>query len=113
MHKGIGFFGANGAEIGPFPTSDSDIFEALQRSHQKIKHAKKKVMITHVHPRGSISEKMCPVEETGSDAVRRAIDKFKPDLVICGHIHEAGGIEENIGKTKVVNVACTGKIFEL
>lgn len=113
IHKDVGFFGAGGADIGPFPTDDSDIFDVLQKSHDKVKNAKKKVMITHVHPRGSIIEKMCPVEETGSAAVRKAIDLFKPDLLICGHIHEAGGIEENIGNTRVVSVACTGRIFEL
>ena len=113
VHDDVGFFGAGGADIGPFPTNDDDIFEALQEGHEKVKHAKKKVMITHVHPQGSISEKMCPVPETGSAAVRRAIDEFQPDLVICGHIHEAGGIEEHIGKTKVVNVACRGKVFDI
>ena len=113
VHEGVGFFGAGGADIGPFPTSDAEIFEALATSHNNIKHAKKKVMFTHVHPRNSITEKMCPVKETGSQAVLDAINTFKPDLVICGHIHEAGGIEETIGSTKVVNVACTGKIFEL
>ena len=113
MHEGVGFFGAGGADIGPFPTSDVEIFETLKVSHDKIKGAKKKVMITHVHPSGSMIEQMCPVDGTGSDAVRKAIDTFKPDLVICGHIHEAGGIEETIGKTKIVNIACTGKVFEL
>lgn len=113
VHDDVGFFGAHGADVGPFPTDDEDIFASLAKGHEKVKHAKKKVMITHVHPEGSIIEKMCPVPETGSAAVRKAIDEFKPDLVICGHIHEAGGIEEQIGKTKVVNVAKAGKVFEL
>jgi len=113
VHNDIGFFGAGGAEVGPFPTSDQEIFDALSTSHEHVKNASKKIMFTHVHPKGSITEKMCPVQETGSAAVRKAIEEFKPDLVICGHIHEAGGIEEQIGSTKVVNVACTGKVFEL
>ena len=46
------------------------------------------------------------------DAVKKAIDELQPDIVICGHVHEGAGAEEFIGKTKVVNVACTGKIIE-
>jgi Icc-related predicted phosphoesterase len=30
-----------------------------------------------------------------------------------GHIHEAAGFEEQIGKTKVINVGKEGKILEL
>jgi len=49
----------------------------------------------------------------GSRGVRKALDKFKPDFLICGHIHEGGGITEKIGKTTVINVARKPKIFEI
>ncbi len=31
------------------------------------------------------------------------IDKEKPDLVICGHLHENFGVTQEIGKTKIIN----------
>jgi Icc-related predicted phosphoesterase len=49
----------------------------------------------------------------GSVGVRKALDTFKPDILICGHVHEAGGLEENIGKTRVINVAKVGKVIEI
>ncbi|MBT6772521.1 hypothetical protein HOA80_01465 [archaeon] len=49
----------------------------------------------------------------GSTGVKEAIDKFKPDIMLCSHVHEAEGIEEIVGKTKVVNVGRHGKIFEI
>jgi Icc-related predicted phosphoesterase len=49
----------------------------------------------------------------GSKAVTRAIKEFKPDILIHGHIHEAAGIEEIIGKTKVINVGRNGTIIEI
>ncbi|MBI3051658.1 hypothetical protein HYY74_04320 [Candidatus Woesearchaeota archaeon] len=49
----------------------------------------------------------------GSSGVRKAIDELKPDLVLCGHVHEARGIEEMIGSTKVVNVATKERIIEV
>lgn len=108
----IGIFGAGGANVGPFPSTEEQLFDALKQGFEKVKNARKKVMVTHVHPAGSTIEKFTNMFP-GSIAVRKAIDEFKPDIVICGHVHEAQGIEETIGKTKVVNVAKIGKIIDV
>jgi len=111
-YKDIGLFGCGGAEMGPFPTSEEEIIELLRRSHEQVKDAKKKIMVTHVHPSGTVMERFTQFFK-GSDAVRHALDEFKPDLVLCGHVHEAEGIEEVIGSTKVINVGKTGKIITI
>jgi Icc-related predicted phosphoesterase len=49
----------------------------------------------------------------GSVAIRKAIEKFSPDVLISAHIHEAGGTEEIVGKTLVINVSRREKIFEI
>ena len=49
----------------------------------------------------------------GSKAVTRAIKEFKPDVLISAHIHEAGGLQEKIGKTIVLHVARKPTIFEI
>ena len=49
----------------------------------------------------------------GSEGVKKAIDTFKPDFLLCSHVHEAEGIEEKIGKTTVINVGKKGKIIEV
>ena len=67
-------------------------------------------MVTHAHPFKSKAEFS---GFQGSTGVRKAIKKFKPDIVISGHIHEAEGIEEKIGKTKVINVSRKAKVFEI
>jgi len=38
----------------------------------------------------------------GSSAVREAVEKYQPLLVLCGHIHESRGVAK-IGRTTVVN----------
>ena len=50
---------------------------------------------------------------SGSNAITKAIKQFKPDILLHGHIHEASGFEEYIGKTKVINVGREGKIIEI
>ncbi len=105
----LGIFGAGGGNVVNV-TPDKEIFSALQRGHEKVKDLNKKIMVTHMHPKGSKAE-FSGFE--GSKAVKRAINKFHPDILISAHIHEAAGIEEKIGKTKVINVSRKAKIFEI
>ena len=48
-------------------------------------------MVTHAHPKGSVAEFS---GFPGSNAVKKAIKEFKPDILISAHIHEAGGLQE-------------------
>lgn len=112
VYEGVGLFGCSLANIGPEDTlSEKDFFETLNKGHEKVKDLKKKIMVTHVHPSDSKLESLTGF--AGSDGVRKAIDKFQPDLVFCSHLHELAGFEEKIGKTKVINVSRTGKVFEI
>lgn len=108
--ESVGFFGAGTANMGIHQIRDSEIFNLLSKSHEKIKDLRKTVMVTHIHPAGSKSEFSGFV---GSEAVRKAIDKFQPDIAICAHIEEGSGLEEKMGKTHVINVARKEKIFEI
>jgi len=110
VYDKIGFFGAGGADTGPVLTSEKELRETLEKAHSGLRGIEKKVMLTHMHPFGSVSE-FSGFE--GSKAIRDAIKKFKPDVLLHGHIHEAAGVEEIIGKTRVVNVGKEGKIIEL
>jgi len=110
IKNNLGIFGAGGANMNMSATKDYEIFELLKRGNEKIKHLKKKIMVTHMHPKGSKAEFS---GFQGSKAIRKAVEKFKPDILISSHIHEASGIEEKIGKTKVINVSRKEKIFEI
>lgn len=106
----LGIFGAGAGDIGINQIKDSELFALLKRGHESIKDVEKKIMVTHMHPRGSKAEFS---GVPGSKAVRKAIKEFKPDVLISAHIHEAAGMEEKIGKTKVINVSRKEKIFEI
>ena len=111
-YKDVGIFGAGGANIGLFQLNEKEIYDLLKKGFDKIKYLKKKIMVTHVHPESSKIEKFTRFFP-GSEGVKKAIDKFKPDVLLCSHVHEAEGIEEKIGKTKVINVGKKGKIIEI
>jgi uncharacterized protein len=108
--ENLGIFGAGAGDIGINQIKDSEIFSLLKKGHESIKNSPKQIMVTHMHPKGGKAEFS---GFPGSAAVKRAIKEFHPDILITAHIHEAGGIEEKIGNTRVINVARKEKIFEI
>lgn len=108
----VGIFGAGGANIGIHQLSEKEIYNLLKQGYDRLKGLQKKIMVTHIHPEGTIIEKMSNLVPA-SKAVRKAIEKFQPDIAIHGHLHEAAGLEDKIGKTRIINVARKEKIFEI
>ncbi|MFP4567734.1 MAG: metallophosphoesterase [Candidatus Woesearchaeota archaeon] len=108
----IGFFGCGSANIGVNGLSEDEIFSTLNKAHDGISYLQKKVMITHVHPAGSDMEKFSAFVP-GSLGVSDAIKQFKPDILLCSHVHEAQGLEEQLEGTRVINVGPKGKIIDL
>ncbi|MCX6710284.1 MAG: metallophosphoesterase [Candidatus Woesearchaeota archaeon] len=111
-YKDVGFFGAGGANIGLFQLKEDEIYRLLKTGFEKIKEIEKKIMITHVHPSETLMEKFTSIFP-GSTGVRKAVERFKPDILLCSHVHEAEGLEEKIGNTRVINVGRQGKIINI
>src|SRR3989338_495366 len=108
----IGLFGCSGVNLGIHKIPENEIFDLLKKAHSDIKDKKTKIMVTHVHPDGIKIGKFTPYFP-GSTGVKEALDLFKPDLILCSHVHEAEGVEEIVGKTKIINVGRSGKIIEI
>lgn len=104
----VGVFGAGG--VTEFNITEKQIFDKLKKAHSNLKNVDKKIMVTHMHHRGGKSEFS---GFKGSSGIKKAVKEFKPDFLIHSHIHEAEGMEEKIGKTKIINVGRKGKIIEI
>ena len=99
--------------VGPSPLiPEEDMFNLLKKGFDKVKYLEKKIMVTHEHPAGSTIDKFTQFFP-GSDAIKEAIDKFHPNILICSHVHEAEGLEEKIGTTRVISVGKKGKIIDI
>jgi Icc-related predicted phosphoesterase len=108
----VGIFGCGGANIGINQLTEEEIYKYLKRGFEKINTLDKKIMVTHVHPEGSKMGKLTSFFP-GSKGLTKAIKNFKPDILLCSHVHEAEGMEEKIGDTRVINVGRKGKIIEI
>jgi len=108
-YKDVGIFGI-GSPDWELNLNEKRAFKKLKKDFDKIKDLEKKIMVSHIHAADTKSE-LSGVP--GSTALKRAIKEFKPDLFISGHIHEAEGLQEKIGKTRVISVGKRGKIIEI
>ena len=108
-YENVGIFGV-GSPDWEMNLNEKKTFNKLKKDFEKIKDLEKKIMVSHLHAADTKSEfSGIP----GSTALKKAIKEFQPDLFISGHIHEAEGLSEKIGKTKIINVGKKGKIIEI
>ena len=107
----VAIMGAS-ANFGIFGLSEDELYYLLKRSADKVKgKASKTIIVTHAHPSGTKID--FDGRFFGSDGIRRAIEKIQPTLAISSNIHEAEGIEDLVGKTKIMSVGKSGKIIEI
>jgi hypothetical protein len=105
----VGIFGV-GSPDGQLDLNEKKAFNKLKKDFSKIKDLEKKIMVSHIHAAGTKSEfSGIP----GSTGVRKAIEEFQPDIFLSGHIHEAEGLKDQVGKTKIFSVGEKGKIIEI
>jgi Icc-related predicted phosphoesterase len=107
----VGFFGCGSASVGLFQLSEKEIYETLKEGFNSIKDAKKKVMVTHMHPDETLASKISGFK--GSEGIKWALNSFKPDILLFSHLHEVEGLEESVGSTKIISVGKNGKIIEI
>lgn len=81
---------------------DDEVYETLAAAYQDITDARIKIVVVHQPPRGA-QDTLYNGESSGSVSLRRFVEEYQPDLLLCGHIHEARGVGF-IGSTRIVNV---------
>jgi uncharacterized protein len=87
--------------------SDEDVYRTLAEAYPEIFGTKFKIIITHQPPRG-LRDTLYNGESSGSVSLRRFVDEYQPQLLLCGHIHEDRG-EASLGYTKILNVGELGR----
>lgn len=103
----IGFFGLSASNITslltPFERTEQKLKNFIDTGYEAIGSASTKVLVSHTPPFNTKIDKLKNGQSCGSRAVREFIDSHEVDLVICGHIHEARGVDKS-GNTLVANI---------
>ena len=107
LAPGVAVMGLGASTFSPFGTPseypESWFAERLERMWIVARQYRHVVLISHNPPVGTVCDTLSDgVTHVGSEAVRAFIEDAQPTLCICGHIHEARGMDR-IGRTKVLN----------
>lgn len=78
----------------------------IKELNKLLKETDNPILISHIPPY-SYLDTVPKVGHVGSKVILKAIKKYKPKYVLCGHIHEGKG-RKNIGKTIVYNLGYRG-----
>lgn len=70
------------------------------------------VLICHCPPYGTPLDRVREGVHAGSRSMREFVDRYQPEFLFCGHIHEAEGVTAQIGKTRGTNVGKRGYLFD-
>jgi hypothetical protein len=110
----VGFFGCSASPHSPLHTpyeiSEEEITRRLDAGFSQIKQAPMKIAVPHAPPYGTKVDIVHAGYHVGSTAVRDFLELRKPDVCICGHIHEARG-QDKLEHTNVINCGPCGKGF--
>ena len=70
------------------------------------------VMVLHSPPLGHC-DRSGSGDELGSRAILEAVERVKPPVAVCGHIHESWGCESDAGPTRVLNLGPKGVMIDV
>jgi uncharacterized protein len=97
----------------PFDTPGEYSEQELADRLAKFEGLKPLILICHCPPKDTPLDRVRQGIHAGSSAIRDFIEKHQPDYFFCGHIHEAAGIEIEMGKTRCWNAGKRGYLLDI
>jgi Icc-related predicted phosphoesterase len=102
----VGLFGVSAAPYSPLHTPyelpDDELARRAADGHREAATARWTVFCPHAPPYGTACDRLRSGEHVGSRALRSFVERERPDVLLCGHIHESRGTDR-LGTTRVVN----------
>jgi Icc-related predicted phosphoesterase len=104
--RNLNFLGVGGSSPSPFNTpfelEEIDIAELLKQGLKSCNKHMESILVSHSPPKNTAVDMTYEKAHVGSISVRDFIEKIKPLLVVCGHIHESPGVD-TINGSIIVN----------
>jgi Icc-related predicted phosphoesterase len=102
----VGLCGCSGSPVSaihaPYELGEDEILRRLERGFAAIVDCPVRIACPHTPPIDTSCDRMFSGAHIGSSGVRAFVEAKQPELVLCGHVHEARGFDQ-IGKTRIVN----------
>ena len=108
----VGFFGVSGAPVSilhtPNEISEEEIGVKAERGWKDVEATRWKVFVPHPPPYKTKVDRLFIGKHVGSRGVKNFIVQRQPDVTICGHIHEARGVD-TVERSRIINCGPVGR----
>ena len=102
----VGLFGVSAAPHSflhtPYERAEGTLLERAEAGWQDVASCRWKIFVPHAPPANTALDRIHSGRHVGSTAIREFVERRAPDVLICGHIHEARG-RDHLGTTILVN----------
>jgi uncharacterized protein len=102
----VGVFGVSAAPVSPLATpyelDDDELERRIMRGYEAVEGCPITVFCPHAPPADTACDRLADGRHVGSTVVRGFVEREQPDLVLCGHIHEARAVD-TVGSSTIVN----------
>jgi Icc-related predicted phosphoesterase len=102
----VGICGVSAAPRSPLRTpyelDDDELAHRVERAVAAVTDSARTIFCPHAPPSETSCDRLSDGRHVGSAVIRSFVEREQPDLVLCGHIHEARG-EGWIGSSRIVN----------
>lgn len=99
---GYNLFGFGSSNFTPSRDGNVNFEEEIREGLGAVKSKENMILLTHAPPMDTRLDRIHSGKHIGSVALRGFIEEHQPLLAVCGHIHEARGVDK-IGGTAMVN----------
>jgi uncharacterized protein len=102
----VGICGVSAAPLSvlhtPHELPDEELGRLAGKGLDDVRDARLRLFCPHAPPHGTACDRLRSGEHVGSPMLRALVEREQPDVVLCGHIHEARGLD-TVGPTQIVN----------
>lgn len=102
----VAVFGVSAAPISPMQTPyelhDEELERRIEQGFGEAAGSRVTIFCPHAPPARTACDRLRSGEHVGSEVIRAFVEREQPDVVLCGHIHEARA-GDRIGASRIIN----------
>ncbi|MDP1695064.1 MAG: metallophosphoesterase family protein [Candidatus Woesearchaeota archaeon] len=98
---------------GGFSIVDRKLEQRIAQFKEKIQPGDKVILVTHGPPHNTELDYLPLYGSVGCRSITKAIKELKPQLYLCGHIHENFTVHQKLGQTLMLNPGPLGTLIEI
>ena len=98
---------------GGFSMVDHKLEKRLAHFKEKIRSGDKVIFVTHAPPYNTELDYLPLFGHVGCRSITKAIRELKPQLFLCGHLHENFNVRQKMDKTLLLNPGPMGTFIDI